>query len=1123
MRNMKTSLGHDVKHALPFSFFKFTNLIFIVLAVLLLSGTAGAVFEEVASLTTSAPYFDLASVIDSTNTFAYFGTDTSPAKVIKVQLSDFTEVASLTTSGNKFKSSVIDSTNTFAYFGTDTSPTKVIKVQLSDFTEVASLTTSGDWFKSSVIDSTNTFAYFGTDTSPAKVIKVQLSDFTEVASLTTNASYLRSSAVIDSTNTFAYFGTYINSPPNIIKVQLSDFTEVASLTTNASYFVSAVIDSTNTFAYFGTDTTKIFKVQLSDFTEVASLTTSSGYLRFGVIDSTNTFAYFGTNTNPAKIIKVQLSAIITPFDPSGYVKDTNGNALFNAKATLSNATFNVTDYSDLLGYWNVDIYENGTYNYNVSLNGYVTSSGSQTFNIGGTDYNFTLTPNKARLYGNIYEWTNESGSKSIVGDLKSIKQIFKGGKNYLIYAGSTVTLPAPDLNTYVFKLNDVDVSGNSALISIFYKGNAIFSIQYVEENKDYRWLVSSTATTELYLVGNFKNMKGDGESHWIEVSLSYDVRQKSVVSAWDLITFWYNYLSSDIAYANFFIDLINWIDFLPDKPEMKVTFNASTGSDSEAEMVMDFSSDTSLTTYSLTIRTKNDGTQGKIGYGFTDDDIEVAPNYKDVLIQTGNNEYATADYRKFADTDTDGDKKIKVWLYFYSGYGSKWDFNYFVTAFCTGCNLKPLADATIYQSFNNNTKSSAIGFYNLYVPFGTYNISYSKDGYESKSISFTFDATNNVNNTNMVINKSTTEVIEQKHYVKVLPDPSNQGTAISAYYKTLNAYSYYKISVCPFNDEANCLDSYDSDFGVAPNKESFVALKTYPIGTYSVYLSGKDLFDWSWTVAVVNNFTITSSIPVANWESSLYYLGENMRVNVYIPSGSENLTITYPNSTVLYSGTFSAATTVQNYTIATNNLSVPGKYTAKVTGNNNISVTELLPILAANYSLSTPANMVWGKSFTVQYQSPKTSELIILKSDGSPAYPSKTVVGSKSVSFNTSSLENKADTLTIKLIQNNVEKAKITISINKGTTGTGAAASIDWLGSSSWLAIIILVMFVGIGAMYGGAAGMIGGAMISIPILYLAPGDYSGHMIPLWIVFLEAAIVFVIVAVLVGTSVTKQR
>ena len=124
----------------------------------------------------------------------------------------------------------------------------------------------------------------------------------------------------------------------------------------------------------------------------------------------------------------------------------------------------------------------------------------------------------------------------------------------------------------------------------------------------------------------------------------------------------------------------------------------------------------------------------------------------------------------------------------------------------------------------------------------------------------------------------------------------------------------------------------------------------------------------------------------------------------------------------------------------------------------------------------------------------------------------------------------KADTYTVTLDKPDGTNLFLQVKIISCETPTpttaptdGAQASIDWLGSSSWLAIIILVMFVGIGAMYGGAAGMIGGAMIAIPILYLAPGDYSGHMIPLWIVFLEAAIVFVITAVLIGTSTTKQR
>ena len=86
---------------------------------------------------------------------------------------------------NRIISAVIDQAGGFAYFGTDTSPGTVIKVRLSDFTRVDTLTLKDgeDKLTSAVIDPGNGFAYFGTNTSPGIVVKVRLSDFKRIGAL----------------------------------------------------------------------------------------------------------------------------------------------------------------------------------------------------------------------------------------------------------------------------------------------------------------------------------------------------------------------------------------------------------------------------------------------------------------------------------------------------------------------------------------------------------------------------------------------------------------------------------------------------------------------------------------------------------------------------------------------------------------------------------------------------------------------------------------------------------------------------------------------------------------------------------------------------------------------------
>src|SRR3989454_303729 len=116
-----------------------------------------------------------------------------------------------------FTSAVIDSAHGFAFFGTDTSPGRVVEVKLSDFTRVDILTlpSGEDHLTSAVIDSVDTAhpAYFGTDTG--RVVKVELTDgvdlkgnpakvLTRVGGLTlpSGEDHL-TSAVIDSAGGFA--------------------------------------------------------------------------------------------------------------------------------------------------------------------------------------------------------------------------------------------------------------------------------------------------------------------------------------------------------------------------------------------------------------------------------------------------------------------------------------------------------------------------------------------------------------------------------------------------------------------------------------------------------------------------------------------------------------------------------------------------------------------------------------------------------------------------------------------------------------------------------------------------------------------------------------------------------
>jgi hypothetical protein len=116
------------------------------------------------------------AVVDRINGYAYFGTNTAPGKIIKIDLSDFSRVGSITlnTDESYLNSGVLDPVDGYAYFGTRTTPGRVVKIDLATFNRFGAITfeTGEDKLFPSVIDVGAGFAYFGTYTSPGKVIKL---------------------------------------------------------------------------------------------------------------------------------------------------------------------------------------------------------------------------------------------------------------------------------------------------------------------------------------------------------------------------------------------------------------------------------------------------------------------------------------------------------------------------------------------------------------------------------------------------------------------------------------------------------------------------------------------------------------------------------------------------------------------------------------------------------------------------------------------------------------------------------------------------------------------------------------------------------------------------------------
>jgi len=283
-------------------------------------------------------------VMDPVSGYAYFGTGTSPGRVVKVALGSSsnppTRVGSITLQAGEdyLRCAVIDTANGYAYFGSGYAfpGGRVVKVALgvgsNPPTRVGALILQPDEDRlaCAVIDTANGYAYFGRETYndgvPGRVIKVALgagsNPPTRVGALTLDAGEDRLlSAVIDAASGYAYFGTN-TIPGRVVKISLGEGsnppTRVGSVTlgVDENALISAVIDPAKGYAYFGTNTipSRVVKVSLGNDddppTRVGSTILNAGEdsLWRAVIDVASDYAYFASYTIPGRVVKVSLGS-----------------------------------------------------------------------------------------------------------------------------------------------------------------------------------------------------------------------------------------------------------------------------------------------------------------------------------------------------------------------------------------------------------------------------------------------------------------------------------------------------------------------------------------------------------------------------------------------------------------------------------------------------------------------------------------------------------------------------------------------------------------------------------------------------------------------------------------------
>ncbi len=281
-------------------------------------------FTQIGAIATSTSYKQSSS-IDTINGFLYAGSNQVPPYVVKIRLSDFAEVTPALSLGEGTIALYpnIDIANGFIYFSCNKSPTdKIKKISLSDFIITDTLTfPTNKKSTSAVIDNENHFLYHGITTSPSyacSIVKIDLSTFTVVGEINTNTDW-PTGGVIDANKQFIYFGTY-DSPAKIVKIRLSDFTLINTITLEADEYIclDACIDHANNKAYFLTrswsGSSKVVKIDLDTFSRVGAITIDETYPGSIAIDTDTGHLYIGATTSltaPGVVIKVLDTGILS--------------------------------------------------------------------------------------------------------------------------------------------------------------------------------------------------------------------------------------------------------------------------------------------------------------------------------------------------------------------------------------------------------------------------------------------------------------------------------------------------------------------------------------------------------------------------------------------------------------------------------------------------------------------------------------------------------------------------------------------------------------------------------------------------------------------------------------------
>ncbi|KAJ5078527.1 prolactin regulatory element binding protein [Anaeramoeba ignava] len=448
--------------------------------------------------------YRLGSAIDVPNGFLYIFTDPgSNPKIHKIDLLDFVQVSSLSLNSTTETSpncGVIDFGSNLMFVGTGTSPMKVIKINLTDFSRIDAITCASleQNAISAGIDERNQLAYFLADSYPGFLVRIDLKNFSRIDSFEFQTDAYSLSFLIANNDSLLHQNYSFISLSNsqVIQFDLATFSQI-----NQTYVQDfrnpkvIVVDEINQVGYVGFEHYGLVaKVDLVLFELLDFLVSGddNDNIYFGEIDNQHGFLYF-LEYGGLKIIKIQIDnfTVVEVKEIFGsednytqsVVFDSRGNFLYIAyEDTMQN---NNTLYK--MSVPNLEIVDQIRFGENVINNLVMDSSSEYVYVLLGTYSRFYLAKIQISTF-NIVGFTNLTSFSVSTMAIDTHDQFlyFSNGSSYL----SNSNLGKKHFSTDSADVCRVFVRNMTLVDCNQIEGIESFSTSFIDSTQTYVFLLS---------------------------------------------------------------------------------------------------------------------------------------------------------------------------------------------------------------------------------------------------------------------------------------------------------------------------------------------------------------------------------------------------------------------------------------------------------------------------------------------------------------------------------------------------------------------------------------------------------------------------------------------------------